>query len=207
MFNSLVYMDHWLEFESLDSSSSPANHNLSHHIDSENAFANSACWFQQPQQSKMLACSLHKLEHSLHNRTFFACLEFEWSTYMKGWLGILIFNQDYLCSACISIAHNGYLQSPCFCMLSVWDRIRRHNILRDILYDLCAVAAIMGSPHFVITFWKACRYICPKFLSGEWFCFRCCSDLPTSTQTSSWSRGCSNGRINLYVMIMLNRWN
>ena len=59
---------------------------------------------------------------------------------MKRWLGIPIFNQDHLCSACQLHAMDIFGHHSSVCPVS-GDRIRRHNILRHILYDFCSLAA------------------------------------------------------------------
>ena len=59
---------------------------------------------------------------------------------MKRWLGIPIFNQDHLCSACQLHVMDIFGHHASVCPVS-GDRIRRHNILRDILYYFCSLAA------------------------------------------------------------------
>ena len=59
---------------------------------------------------------------------------------MKRWLGIPIFNQDHLCVACQNQVMDVFGHHACVCPVK-GDRIKRHNIIRDILYEFCSAAA------------------------------------------------------------------
>ena len=72
------------------------------------------------------------------HRNKFSCLE--WSTCMKRWLGIPIFNQDHLCAACHNQVIDVLGHHACVCPVK-GDRIKRHNTIRDILYEFCSAAA------------------------------------------------------------------
>ena len=140
MFNSLVGLDHCLDGS--DSSSCPSNqHDLSHHIDSE-SFRTLLADSTNLNKARLLACSMPHATAWVRalpaHQNKFSCLE--WSICMKRWLGIPIFNQDHLCSACQLHVMDIFGHHASVCPVS-GDRIRRHNILRDILYDFCSLAA------------------------------------------------------------------
>ena len=59
---------------------------------------------------------------------------------MKRWLGMPIFNQDHLCSACHMHSMDAFGHHTSVCPTK-GDRIRRHNVLRDIIYDFCSIAS------------------------------------------------------------------
>ena len=64
----------------------------------------------------------------------------QWSISMKRWLGIPFFNQDALCPACQIQVMDIFGHHACVCPVK-GDRIKRHNIIRDILFDFCSSAA------------------------------------------------------------------
>ena len=70
----------------------------------------------------------------------------------------------------MSIACYGYPRSPCFCLPGFY-RIRRHNIIRDILYDFCSLAAwgqTKEVPHiFPSSSERAADIVAPNFLLGK----------------------------------------
>ena len=68
-------------------------------------------------------------------RNKFSCLE--WSTCMKRWLGVPIFNQDHLCQSQVM---DTFGHHACVCPVK-GDRIKRHNIIRGILFEVCSAAA------------------------------------------------------------------
>ena len=64
----------------------------------------------------------------------------QWSISMKKWLGIPFFNQDALCPASQIQVMDIFGHHACVCPVKR-DRIKRHNIIRDILLDFCSTAA------------------------------------------------------------------
>ena len=96
-FNSLVHTD-----QCLVSSSCPSSQqDLSHHIDSE-CFHKLQVESNSLNKARLLACSMPHANAWIRalpsQQNKFSCLE--WSICMKRWLGMPIFNQDHLCSAC-----------------------------------------------------------------------------------------------------------
>ena len=67
-----------------------------------------------------------------------SCLE--WQICMKRWLGIAIFESEHLCSACGKQVMDVFGHHAVVCDCS-GDRIKRHNAIRDCLFDACSAAA------------------------------------------------------------------
>ena len=63
----------------------------------------------------------------------------EWSIIAKRWLGIAIFEDDHLCSACGKQVMDVFGHHAVVCDCS-GDRIKRHNAIRDCLFDSCVAA-------------------------------------------------------------------
>jgi len=93
-------------------------------------------------QARLLACSMP------HANAWIRCLPFqqkklsclEWSISIKRWLGCPLFNQDHLCVACNDQVMDVYGHHASVCAVK-GDRIKRHNLIRDIIYDFCYAAA------------------------------------------------------------------
>ena len=136
-FNSLVHTDHCLVSSSCPSS----QQDLSHHIDSE-CFHKLQVESNSLNKARLLACSMPHANAWIRalpsQQNKFSCLE--WSICMKRWLGMPIFNQDHLCSACHMHSMDVFGNHASVCPTK-GDRIRRHNVLRDIIYDFCSIAS------------------------------------------------------------------
>ena len=136
-FNSLVHTDHCLVSSSCPSS----QQDLSHHIDSE-CFHKLQVESNSLNKARLLACSMPHANAWIRalpsQQNKFSCLE--WSICMKRWLGMPIFNQDHLCSACHMHSMDVFGHHAAVCPTK-GDRIRRHNVLRDIIYDFCSIAS------------------------------------------------------------------
>jgi hypothetical protein len=93
-------------------------------------------------KARLLSCSMPHacawIRALPSGRNKFSCLE--WSTSMKRWLGIPIFNQDHLCATCQNQVMDIYGHHACVCPVK-GDRIKRHNIIRDLVNDFCFSAA------------------------------------------------------------------
>ena len=68
-----------------------------------------------------------------------SCLE--WRICMKRWPGIAIFDSEHLCSACGKQVMDVFGHHAVVCDCS-GDRIKRHNAIRDCLFDACSAAAL-----------------------------------------------------------------
>ena len=64
----------------------------------------------------------------------------EWQICTKRRLGIAIFDSEHLCSACGKQVMDVFGQHGVVCDCSR-DRIKRHNAIRDCLFDTCSAAA------------------------------------------------------------------
>ena len=93
-------------------------------------------------KARLVSCSMPHANAWIRalptHRNKFSCLE--WSTCMKRWLGVPIFNQDHLCAACQNQVMDTFGHDACVCPVN-GDRIKRHNIIRDILFEFCSAAA------------------------------------------------------------------
>ena len=136
-FNSLVFSD-----DNLNSSSCPTSQKcLLNQIDT--------CSFKSLledvsvlDKARIVSCTMPHANAWVRalpsHRNKFSCLE--WSICMKRWLGIPIFNQDHLCAACQNQIMDTFGHHACVCPVK-GDRIKRHNNLRDILFEFCSAAA------------------------------------------------------------------
>ena len=59
---------------------------------------------------------------------------------MKRWLGIAIFENDFLCPVCEKQVMDVFGHHAVVCDCS-GDRIKRHNAIRDCFFDACVAAA------------------------------------------------------------------
>ena len=93
-------------------------------------------------KARLIACAMQHVNAwiralPVHQNKFSSL---QWSISMKRWLGIPFFNQDALCPACQIQVMDIFGHHACVCPVK-GDRIKRHNIIRDILFDFCSSAA------------------------------------------------------------------
>jgi len=94
----------------------------------------------------------------------------EWVLAMKRWLGIPVFNEDHLCSACGKMVMDKFGHHAAVCPVS-GDRIKRHNAVRDCIYTFCSTAAwgpVKEKPFLLPgTSEKPADIFLPSFSSGQ----------------------------------------
>ena len=97
-----------------------------------------------------------------------SCLE--WQICMKRWLGIAIFENDFLCPVCEKQVMDVFGHHAVVCDCS-GDRIKRHNAIRDCFFDACVAAAwgpVKEKPFLISgSSEKPADVFIPNFSSGK----------------------------------------
>ena len=136
-FNTLVSKEN-----QLDASSCPSSQqDLSSKIDFQ-SFTTLLSSSDALHRARLLACTMPHANAWIRalpcHQKKFLCLE--WTISMKRWLGCPLFNSDHLCVACNEQIMDVFGHHATVCAVK-GDRIKRHNQIRDILFDFCSCAA------------------------------------------------------------------